>query len=364
MTTTSATQSRLSGAGTSSIDTVDRGQVPTGPFMLTLCQLEGPISIRPPQSPELKRFTFFTTTSRQLDGGEQVSLHMGYFQTLTDAQSLLRAVRRRFPRAVALRAPATSSQPNCERPALDPTKPPLGAPGRQSFAPVVDESLTDTQVMRILETRSVATAPSEAEQRNAAAIGVLRPEDTSIRRALKEAVVQGAPVFFAVQLDWSAQPIHPGHAPPLPIFKTHTLYATESRREGRCRYFLRLGFFEDAASAKEAASAVRSKFASPVVVPVTEQEIAHAHAASTDSLGFADAPLSLDQASDRSGMGNPAPRAKPPADRPRRSSQSAETLEQTLETLAAREMWNDPDSLSDTGVRHLRIEVLERKSGG
>jgi hypothetical protein len=366
MTTTSATargpsSARPSSARPSSLDTVDR-QVSTGPFMLTLCQLEGPISIRQPQSPQLRRFTFFTTSSRQIDGAEQVSLHMGYFQTLTDAQSLLRAVRRRFPRAVAMRAPATSSQLSPRAPAVQAGNPP-GVPGGQGFAPVAAESLTDTQVMRILETRSVTAARSEIEESNNAPIGVLRPEDTSIRRALKEAVVQGAPVFFAVQLDWSAQPIDLGRAPPFPIFKTHTLYGTESRREGRCRYFLRLGFFADAAAAKEAAASVRTKFASAVVVPVTEEEMARAHEASTGSLGFADAPLPIGPMSDRSGMLSPAPKAKPLADRPRRSSQSTETLEQTLETLAAREMWNDPDSLSDTGVRHLRIEVLERKSG-
>ncbi len=361
MTTTLATPSS---AGSSSIDAADRGQVSAGPFMLTLCQLEGPISIRPPQSPQLRRFSFFTTSSRQLDGVEQVSLHMGYFETLTDAQSLLRAVRRRFPHAVAVRAPAASLQTSPQAAAPHPTKPPPGVPAARSFAPVADESLTDTQVMRILETRGVATAQRESEERSNAPIGVLRPEDTSVRRALKEAVVQGAPVFFAVQLDWSAQPINLGRVPSLPIFKTHTLYATESRREGHCRYFLRLGFFADAAAAKEAASWVRSKFASAVVVPVTEQEIARAHEPFPDGLGLADAPLPSDQASDRNSIGSFAPKPKPPADRPRRSSQTAETLEQTLETLAAREMWNDPDFLSETGVRHLRIEVLERKSGG
>ncbi len=354
MTTSSVTPSS---AGSSSIDTVDRGQVNTGPFVLTLCQMEGPISIRPPQSPQLRRFTFFTTSSRQLDGVEYVSLHMGYFETLTDAQSLLRAVRRRFPLAVAIRVPANLLQPSRQAPEPHPARPPPGGADGRSFAPVAAEALTDTQVMKILETRGVATAHSENGDRGSAAVGVLRPEDTSVRRALKEAVVQGAPVLFAVQLDWSTHPINLGRVPALPIFKTHTLYATESRREGRCRYFLRLGFFADAASAKEAAFWVRSKFASAVVVPVTEQEIARAHDSAADGPGFADAPLPIDGTPDRD-AGSAAPKTKPPGDRPRRSSQTPETLEQTLETLAARELLNDPDSLSDTGVRHLRIEEV------
>jgi hypothetical protein len=362
MTTTSAARSGYSSAGSSSISEADRFPVHAGPFMLTLCQFEGPVSIRPPQSPQLRRFTFFTTSARHGDGGEHVYLHMGYFETLTDAQSLLPAVRRRFPHAIATRAPAL---PQRIPPALarHPTEPAPEAPVGQSFAPLANESLTDTQVMRVLEARGGAAPQNEGTDAGSAQIEMLRPEDTSVRRALKQAVVEGAPVFFAVQLDWSAQPINPHRLPSLSIFKTHTLYAMQSRREGRCRYFLRLGFFADAASAKEAAYSVRAKFASAVVVPVTEQEFTCAHEASTDGLGLAHVCLPIYEGSDRSAAEIPAPQAKPVADPPRRSSRDTETLEQTLDALAAREVWNDPDSLSDTGVRHLRVEVLHRKSG-
>lgn len=358
--TTTSTAPRPSSAGSSSIDTTDRGHAQTGPFLLTLCQLEGPVSIRPPQSPQLKRFTFFTTSARQHDGGEQVSLHMGYFETLIDAQSLLRVVRRRFPSAIAMRAPASLQQPGSPQSALHPTEPASGVPDARSFAPVPDESLTDTQVMSILENRGIDTGQSEAQERSGAEVGVLRPEDTSVRRALKEAVVQGAQVFFAVQLAWSERPIDPHHAPALPVFKAHTLYATESRREGRCRFFLRLGFFADAASAKEVAFSVRAKFASAVVVPVTEPEITRAQEAATESLGFAHDYFPLDQTLGRSGTGT----RKPRIDRSRRSSEKTETLEQTLEMLAAREMWHDSDALSESGVRHLRVEMLDPKSRG
>ena len=346
MTTTSvAAQGSLS-AGFSSIDIVYLGQVRTGPFMLTLCQMEGPVSIRPPQSPQLKRFTFFTTSTRR-DGGEQIGLHMGYFETLTHAQSLLEGVRRRFPHAIATRVPAILGEVTAAK----------------GFAPVADESLTDTQVMKILETRGAATARSAVEEASRAQIGVLRPEDTSVRRALKDAVVEGAPVYFAVQLDWSERPINTGRVSPLPLFKSHTLYVTESRREGRCRHFLRLGFFADAASAKEAAFSVRSKFTSAVVVAVTEEEITRAHETSGGNPGFADSHLPIDNAFDRSAVESSAPKPRPLLHRLSRNSHNTETLEQTLETLAAREMWNDPDSLSETGVRHLKVEVMEPESG-
>ena len=35
----------------------------------------------------------------------------------------------------------------------------------------------------------------------------------------------------------------------------------------------------------------------------------------------------------------------------------------SLKQLAERETWTDPDSLSESGVRHLKVEVQERTSG-
>src|SRR5208282_5544822 len=106
----------------------------------------------------------------------------------------------------------------------------------------------------------------DVDERNCDQIALLRPDDTGTRRALKEAVAQGAPVSFAVQLHWSALPIDLSCVPSLAIFKPYTLYARESRREGRSCYFLRLGFFADPFSAKQVAVQVRSTFASAAVV--------------------------------------------------------------------------------------------------
>ena len=54
--------------GSSNPDPEHRAQAGTGYFMLTLCQLAAPVSIRPPQSPQLKPFTFFMSRARQPDG--------------------------------------------------------------------------------------------------------------------------------------------------------------------------------------------------------------------------------------------------------------------------------------------------------
>jgi hypothetical protein len=231
------------------------------------------------------------------------------------------------------------------------------------LAPVQEESLTDSQVLKILDRSSVVSTQDHLDARNCDQVALLRPEDTGTRRALKEAVVQGAPVFFAVQLHWSAQPIDLSRVPSPAIFKGHTLYATESRREGRSRYFLRLGFFADPISAKEVAFQVRSNFASAAVVPVAEQEVTRAREAGTGtSIPYREQPPG-DRGLDSNGTPASPPEPKRSSEVPRRASRTGETLEQTLELLAERELWNDPDSPSESGVRHLRIEVQKHSSG-
>ncbi len=133
-------------------------------------------------------------------------------------------------------------------------------------------------MLRFLETRrgdSPPARPAAALQADAAAesgISLLKPDDTGTRRALKEAVSHNDPVSFAVQLQWSVQPVELDKVPPLAIFSAYTLYSVEGSREGRKWYGLRLGFFNDAISAKQVAYYVRSEFNSVAVVPVSPQE--------------------------------------------------------------------------------------------
>ncbi len=320
--------------GSSNPNPAHPAQAATGHFMLTLCRLAAPVSIRPPQSPRLKPFKFFMSRAPQPDGSERLYLHMGYFQTLADAERCLEAVRRRYPNAFA------------------------------TLAPLEDEPLTDTQVLHILETRRVSAVQEDPDERACEQIPLLRPDDTGTRRALKEAVARGAPVSFAVQLHWSTQPIDMSGVPSLAIFKPHTLYATESHREGRSCYFLRLGFFADPISAKQVAVQVCSTFASAAVVPVVEQEITRAREAGTGSsaipyLGEQRVDRGIDS-NDTSGLWA---RANPLSDAPRRVSRSAEAAGQTPEPPARKRTWAEADSLSESGVRHLRVEVQEQLSG-
>jgi len=132
-------------------------------------------------------------------------------------------------------------------------------------------TLTDAQVLKALESRRVDTRVSGRDAAGAD-VAVLPPEDTNTRMVLRDAVGRNTPVSFAVQLQWSVQPIDAKSIPGHPIFQAYTLYAAEGRRAGRTWFFLRLGFFSDAVSAKQVAHYLRGDFASAAVVPVSPQE--------------------------------------------------------------------------------------------
>ena len=243
----------------------------------------------------------------------------------------------------------------------------------------------------MLETRRSDEAEKGADDANSG-ISLLKPDDTQTRRALKEAVIDNAPVSFAVQLQWSVQPVELSKVPPLAIFSAYTLYTVEGSREGRKWYGLRLGFFSDAISAKQVAYYVRSEFASVAVVPVSPAEKGRAsHEETKAATGafqrkhveqkieefklFDDdksvvndppAPKAAEALKPAAGAGKTAATAAParknkPLGRVRAKEQrSPKTLEETLEILGASDLEIDNgrgETLNDTGVRHLRVEV-------
>ena len=232
--------------------------------------------------------------------------------------------------------------------------------------------------------------PTEGERDNDeanAGISLLKPDDTQTRLALKEAVLDNAPVSFAVQLNWSVQPVELAKVPPLAIFSAYTLYTVEGSREGRKWYGLRLGFFTDAISAKQVAYYVRSEFTSVAVVPVSPQERARASDEETKAASGAfprhkqeqkveefklfdddkavrtepPAPLPAPKAVPGKGGRAAVPRKNKPLGRVRAKEQrSPKTLEETLEILGASDLEIDNgrgETLNDSGVRHLRVEV-------
>ena len=270
--------------------------------------------------------------------------------------------------------------------------PPREAPSAESG------SLSDTQVLRLLETRRPEGGAAVAEEL-AGGIPLLKPDDTGTRRALREAVASDALVSFAVQLQWSVQPVALDKVPPLAIFSAYTLYTVEGSRDGRKWYGLRLGFFSDANSAKQVAQYVRSEFTSVAVVPVSPQEKPRAtddeQAATcaapdtarerTDEFKLIDdesapsaAPLRPAARPAPSGRSN-RPTQRPAIGRALRQADSAprnralpagtigardrrgpHTLDETLEILGASELSIDDgtgETLNESGIRHLRVRV-------
>ncbi|HEY5307996.1 MAG TPA: hypothetical protein VIK97_05775, partial [Casimicrobiaceae bacterium] len=75
-----------------------------GAFVVNLGSSSTPVALNEPRQPELKGFTFFISRRRE-DGRERFRLHMGYFESQQDAESMLEAVRDIFPGAWAGLAP-------------------------------------------------------------------------------------------------------------------------------------------------------------------------------------------------------------------------------------------------------------------
>jgi hypothetical protein len=275
--------------------------------------------------------------------------------------------------------------------------PALPVPPREA-APA-SPSLSDTQVLKMLETRRSEESQAGPAEVDDSGIPLLKPDDTGTRQALKEAIVGNSAVAFAVQLQWSVQPVELDKVPPLAIFSAYTLYTVEGSRDGRKWYGLRLGFFTDAISAKQVAYYVRSEFSSVAVVPVSPQEKSRATdqdaaaalagpvATRSDPMDefklIDDEPPKLPTPAPKPaaplrvpGAARPAPKvavgrtaaqpeAQAPKARPRtrvvaRDTRGPQTLEETLEILGASQLSIDAgrgETLNDTGVRHLRVEV-------
>jgi hypothetical protein len=265
--------------------------------------------------------------------------------------------------------------------------------------------LSDTQVLKMLETRRSEESSDAPAAVDDGGIPLLKPDDTGTRLALKEALVTNTAVAFAVQLQWSVQPVELDKVPPLAIFSAYTLYTVEGSRDGRRWYGLRLGFFSDAISAKQVAYYVRSEFSSVAVVPVSPQEKSRATVQEGAAAVGApaqrrsdpmdefklidDEPPRIPTPSARTGVpaaqparaaaagaAKPTPKvavgrtvAQPtalPKGRGRnarvaaRESRGPQTLEETLEILGAGGLEIEEargETINDSGVRHLRVEV-------
>jgi hypothetical protein len=301
---------------------------PDRAFVINLCASTSPMALTPPNSPELKRFTFFVSRQRE-DGRERFRLHMGYFTSQQEAENLLAAVRDVYPAAWVGPAPTTGA-PRRARPitampapigpnanvaapvavapvaptaptlapiakAVQQSKPaaanPAPPPKEQAPAkvPVLDSmsnvrdviadldavataaSVSADTVLQILEPEPSSESPAQAKE-----VRVVTPEDTQTLTDIRLDAKNNAPPCFAVQLVWSVSPIDVSKLPHLAIFDAYTLYNVEGSRQGRKWFGLRLGFFSDPSSATQVAHYVRSDYQTVAVVPVAIKERDHA----------------------------------------------------------------------------------------
>jgi hypothetical protein len=186
--------------------------------------------------------------------------------------------------------------------------------------------------------------------------------------------------------------------PPLAIFSAYTLYTVEGSRDSRKWFGLRLGFFSDAISAKQVAYYVRSEFTSVAVVPVSPQERVRASDSGRKTGGELSFPKKTKAGpvdefklidSDAAEGPNTGPARSVAKPLPARTQQAPlanskrlargsgtvrarerrgpQTLEETLEILGAGELEVDNgtgETLNESGVRHLRVEVQKNTPFG
>ena len=311
-------------ASTAENQDAEGATAPAQLFVINLCASTSPMALTPPDSPELKRYTFFVSRQRE-DGRERFRLHMGYFAAQEDAEQLLAAVRDVYPAAWAGPAP-TSGVPRRNRVVVAPVAavvksvpppavaanpapapvvaakpPPAIAPASAAAPPtllpnvldtmsnvrvVLDQlseepptravqanepersNLSESEVLRVLE----ASAKSVAEPVVQAPIRIVTPQDTQTLADIKSDAESNSPPCFAVQLVWSVSPIDSARLPHLAIFDAYNLYNVEGSRHGRKWYGVRLGFFSDPASATQVANYVRSDYRAVAIVPVSVKE--------------------------------------------------------------------------------------------
>ncbi len=168
----------------------------------------------------------------------------------------------------AVTVPAAQSKPRqgvqTKRPAAAASAPPTGAK--------TPTALTDSNIKEVLAALD-QSSPTPSAPRSAVPPSAVVLTDGQALQCLEGRAPESAKsAVFAVQLQWSVQPISVDKLPPLAIFSAYSLYCVEGSREGRKWFGLRLGFFNDPISAKQVAAYVRSEFVSAAVVPVSAEE--------------------------------------------------------------------------------------------
>ncbi len=188
-------------------------------FVINLASSTSPMALAHPSSPELKRYTFFVSRQRE-DGRERFRLHMGYFTSQEDAESLLAAVRDVYPAAWAGPAPTNGV---ARRGKISPVQlapavahaasagtPATAAASAAAVAPALAAKPVEPELKPSAATTVVAQPETPAD------LAALEQSMSSMRNALAQlagdapiARVANPPVVQPMQLKQPAQRIEP-----------------------------------------------------------------------------------------------------------------------------------------------------------
>jgi hypothetical protein len=247
--------------------------------VITLVSSTAPMPLQAPKVPELAGLAVFRSR-RVEDGRERFRLHIGYFPSAAAAEQLLPLVRTLYPAAFVSMAPQSNlgsledtavARFSILKPIEEAVVEPLPAPAPQLpplyVVPAVPPVLSPADSLALLTVGAPAAAPAPVSEPQPTAAPAPAVEPRAVQR-------------YAVQLIWSKDAIDLAKIPSLAIFGGYLLYAVETEPSGRRMYGVRLGFYEDALSARLVSQYVRSEFKGVAVVPVSEREIARASSAS------------------------------------------------------------------------------------
>ncbi len=245
--------------------------------VITLISSTVPIALPVLSAPELSGAAIFR--SRRIeDGRERFRIHIGYFTSAADAEALLPIVRETYPWAFAGPAPQTNlgSLDDTSKSHFTIVRAPDPAPAVPVKAAAPARPVAAQPAPGWAPAARVASMPPAMVAAQALRKQSSRsPSQPSTAAGDTPPVLPVAAQRYAVQLIWSKEPIDLSKIPNIGIFTGYLLYAVETE-PGRQRMFgVRLGFYDDALSARLVALYVRPAFKG-VVVPVSEREVSMA----------------------------------------------------------------------------------------
>lgn len=254
---------------------------PQSLHVITLTSSTAPLPLQAPKAPELAGLAVFRSR-RVEDGRERFRLHIGYFPSVAAAEQLLPVVRTLYPAAFVSPAPQTnlgslddtaiarfSILRPIEAPAAEPSPAPGPVLGPATELTAANDAADAAPAPMLTADEAVFTAPHAEPSPPVEApppVAAPAPQQKPTQR-------------YAVQLIWTKESIDLGKVPNLAIFEGYLLYAVETEPGGRRMYGVRLGFYEDALSARLVAQYVRSDFKAVTVVPVSGREVTRASSA-------------------------------------------------------------------------------------